>query len=277
SWYALSARCTGSLRTAAGAAGGVPAGACARGWPSNHHAAYTAAASTAAPPTISAIVRSQRGPAPGGSSSSSSKSAGGNTGRDGFTARGECGPGRSGGSPGSRYPSADKGRGCHRHPPRWRPGRKLSSAPCEGSSEQARDHFGRPFHVLPAHVEMGDRAQPPRAERHDQHARLRQPRDHAIRRVRLTDEIEHHDVRLGCGWSDGRTVGQTLGEELRVLMVLGEAAEIAVQGIKRRGGEDSRLSHPPSQPLANLPGERAVGRGEGEARPDGTAQSLRET
>src|SRR2546430_9221552 len=84
-------------------------------------------------------------------------------------------------------------------------------------------------------------------------------------------------IGFGFGRSDGGTIGEALCQELRVLMVLREAAEIAVQGVERRGGENSRLPHPPAQPLADLPGELAAGRGEGEARPDGTAESLRET
>src|SRR2546428_6156463 len=118
-------------------------------------------------------------------------------------------------------------------------------------------------------------AKVPQRNRTPQPSRLRQLRDHGIRAIAFMQEIEHDDVGFGVGRSDGGTVRQAVHEELRVRVVLDEAAQVAVEGVEGRGGEDPRLAHPAPQPLTDLPGERAVPRREREARANGTPETLR--
>src|SRR2546427_8347240 len=66
------------------------------------------------------------------------------------------------------------------------------------------------------------RAQPPRAERHDQHARLRQPRDHAIRRVRLTDEIERSEEHTSELQSQSNLVCRLLLEKKNIFWLIND-------------------------------------------------------
>src|SRR6266704_3229607 len=58
---------------------------------------------------------------------------------------------------------------------------------------------------------MGHRTQAARSERHDEHASLRQPRDHDLRAIALPGKVDHDNVRLRHGWTDGAALGQSLG------------------------------------------------------------------
>src|SRR2546425_3266307 len=71
---------------------------------------------------------------------------------------------------------------------------KITRGAAERSSgEYTADHARRTLDILPAHVEVRYRAQAPRPERHHQHARLRQLRDHGIRAIAFMQEIERSE------------------------------------------------------------------------------------
>src|SRR2546422_7540291 len=83
---------------------------------------------------------------------------------------------------------------------------RYAPAPLRALTDDAADDRGRPLHLVAADVEMGDGPQPPRTERDEQHPRLGELGEHGVHRVPFPHEIDHHDVRLRCGWADSRTV-----------------------------------------------------------------------
>src|SRR5438034_11817887 len=77
---------------------------------------------------------------------------------------------------------------------------RYAPAPLRALTDDAADDRGRPLDLVAADVEMGDGPQPPRTERDEQHPRLGELGEHGVHRVPFPHEIDHHDVRLRCGW-----------------------------------------------------------------------------
>ena len=96
-------------------------------------------------------------------------------------------------------------------------------------------------------------AQSPLPPLRDAHARGGQRGNHGLRHIPLTEQIEHDDVRLRRGRSDGLTVRQYLGKFPGVCVVFADPFEIGIQRVQSGSGQDSGLPHAAPQALANFP------------------------
>src|SRR5690348_14101478 len=104
-------------------------------------------------------------------------------------------------------------------PPAW----PEASRRDDRSPQRLSDDRRGAFDVGAADIEVHDGADPPDTEWQDSHAGVGEARRDGVGTVSVTDEIEHHDIRLGNGWAHGRVVGEQLRKPLRVRVVLADS------------------------------------------------------
>src|SRR5206468_8173148 len=153
--------------------------------------------------------------------------------------------------------------------------RGASTASWAGCSrERLHANARRSLDIRPADIEVRDRAEPLRPVRRHPHARLRKLGRGCLSRSAVALQVDHDDVRLRVGGSDGGTAGQQLGEPLRVRVIFRNAIEIVIERIESGRGENPGLPHAAAQSFADFPRARAPVFAESQTLSDGAAQAF---